>query len=327
MDFQIGDNVVIKNTSIEGTFAGVENDEMFIITQAGKKLIVLKDNLENENFDWEDPIKKKKKELKKAHVEQKPIVHYSKGSHWERGFYLVFFPEFVQKDIHSFKVYLINQDSVALKCAYKVSLDHAHITTEHADMPPYTCVALQTITLAFMQEIPQFDINLEWDEVAVGHIKNKVSIKLRAKKLFGLLQQIQNGDIQHIAIPIEKNVAADLNPVIRDIPIKIENKIQQLLESKKRIDEIDIHIEKLNVDYHNMSNAEIIQYQLEQFEKVLHHAISLNQDALTVIHGVGKGVLKDEIHALLRMYKEVRHFINDWSPKYGYGATQIFFYT
>jgi dsDNA-specific endonuclease/ATPase MutS2 len=46
---------------------------------------------------------------------------------------------------------------------------------------------------------------------------------------------------------------------------------------------------------------------------------------LIVIHGVGEGRLRDEIHDLLRLKKEVKSFVNQYHPLYGYGATEIFF--
>ena len=49
------------------------------------------------------------------------------------------------------------------------------------------------------------------------------------------------------------------------------------------------------------------------------------QPNLVVIHGVGKGVLRDEIHSLLKTRKEVKNFVNQYDSRFGYGATEIFF--
>jgi dsDNA-specific endonuclease/ATPase MutS2 len=43
-----------------------------------------------------------------------------------------------------------------------------------------------------------------------------------------------------------------------------------------------------------------------------------------VIHGVGSGRLRDEIHDLLRLKREVKSFVNQYHPSYGYGATEIY---
>jgi dsDNA-specific endonuclease/ATPase MutS2 len=44
-----------------------------------------------------------------------------------------------------------------------------------------------------------------------------------------------------------------------------------------------------------------------------------------VVHGVGTGRLRDEIHDILRLKKEVKSFVNMYDPRFGYGATEIFF--
>jgi predicted component of type VI protein secretion system len=40
---------------------------------------------------------------------------------------------------------------------------------------------------------------------------------------------------------------------------------------------------------------------------------------------VGTGKLKEEVHDILKVRKEVSRFINQYEPRFGYGATEIFF--
>ncbi|MBL7721675.1 MAG: Smr/MutS family protein, partial [Chitinophagaceae bacterium] len=70
---------------------------------------------------------------------------------------------------------------------------------------------------------------------------------------------------------------------------------------------------------------EILSLQLKTFEKYYHLSVIHHQPSLIVIHGVGEGVLRDEIHDILRLKKEVKSFVNQFHPAYGYGATEIFF--
>ena len=74
-----------------------------------------------------------------------------------------------------------------------------------------------------------------------------------------------------------------------------------------------------------MSNFEILSIQLNEFEKMMDLAIAHYQSSLIVIHGVGTGKLKDEIHDILKTKREVKNFINQYDPRFGYGATEIFF--
>ena len=43
------------------------------------------------------------------------------------------------------------------------------------------------------------------------------------------------------------------------------------------------------------------------------------------VQSAGEGKLRDEIHDILRLKKEVKTFVNQYHPLYGFGATEIFF--
>ena len=71
--------------------------------------------------------------------------------------------------------------------------------------------------------------------------------------------------------------------------------------SNKDIDnKVDLHIENLIEDFEGLSNQEIIDVQINYFQKVLNEYFNKNIDSLVVIHGIGNGVLKENIHALLK---------------------------
>ena len=101
------------------------------------------------------------------------------------------------------------------------------------------------------------------------------------------------------------------------------NKIRQHLEPARSV--VDLHIEKLTDNWKQLSNLEILGIQLNEFEKWYHLAVAHQQPSLVVIHGVGSGKLKDEIHELLKVRKEVKFFVNQYDARFGYGATEILF--
>jgi hypothetical protein len=89
-------------------------------------------------------------------------------------------------------------------------------------------------------------------------------------------------------------------------------------------DIIDIHIEKLVPNYKGMNNAEILQLQLKHALHAVEHAYAANKERITIIHGVGEGVLKDRLHDLLKKHTYVKHFNNNWQQQFGFGATAIY---
>ncbi|MBL7787033.1 MAG: Smr/MutS family protein [Chitinophagales bacterium] len=89
--------------------------------------------------------------------------------------------------------------------------------------------------------------------------------------------------------------------------------------------EIDLHIEQLLPHHKHLHKGEILRYQIATFEKEVETAIRRRELQMIVIHGLGKGKLREEIIKSLRNYPQVASFRNELHPKYGYGATEIFF--
>jgi dsDNA-specific endonuclease/ATPase MutS2 len=88
---------------------------------------------------------------------------------------------------------------------------------------------------------------------------------------------------------------------------------------------IDLHIEKLVDDFKGMTPGEILDIQLREFEKWLDKAKRNYLQQAWVIHGVGKGKLRDEVHEILRLRDGIRSFSQHYHPWYGNGATEVFF--
>ncbi len=86
--------------------------------------------------------------------------------------------------------------------------------------------------------------------------------------------------------------------------------------------EIDLHIESLLESHFGMSNQEILTHQLKEFRNFINQAKTNHVKKLVVIHGVGEGVLKEEVLAILRKDEDVSYKDADYMF-YGKGATEI----
>ena len=86
---------------------------------------------------------------------------------------------------------------------------------------------------------------------------------------------------------------------------------------------IDLHIEQLSKNALSMSNAQMLDLQLRTFETKFENAIASGMDEIVFIHGVGNGVLKQEIQRKLAGHKNVAWFQDAQKEKFGYGATRI----
>lgn len=86
---------------------------------------------------------------------------------------------------------------------------------------------------------------------------------------------------------------------------------------------VDLHIEKLTNNALSMSNAQMLELQLRTFDTKFESAIASGMDEIIFIHGVGNGVLKQEIQRKLAGHKNVAWFQDAQKEKFGYGATRI----
>jgi hypothetical protein len=89
------------------------------------------------------------------------------------------------------------------------------------------------------------------------------------------------------------------------------------------VPEIDLHIEMLHENPQNLTTEAIVQIQIKAFESFLAKAIRLGISKIYLIHGVGKGRLRDMIAARLRRHPDVFTFKNEYHERYGFGATEV----
>ena len=85
---------------------------------------------------------------------------------------------------------------------------------------------------------------------------------------------------------------------------------------------VDLHIEELLKDYSEMSNGQIISYQLNYFLYEMDKAMVNRLRKITFIHGVGEGILKSAIREELKKFPNVK-FGDAPVEKFGYGATEV----
>lgn len=108
-----------------------------------------------------------------------------------------------------------------------------------------------------------------------------------------------------------------------------ELKSKQIPSSKKRIKEkpmeVDLHIEELTSSTKYMSDFQMLNLQLDNAQGQLDFAIRKKIPRVVFIHGVGKGVLRQELETLFRRYDQIEFYDADFK-EYGRGATEVYIY-
>ena len=89
--------------------------------------------------------------------------------------------------------------------------------------------------------------------------------------------------------------------------------------------EVDLHIHQLVPSSKGMSNYDMLNIQMETAKRQLEFAIRKRIQKVVFIHGVGAGVLKEELNYLFKRYENVKYYDADYQ-KYGLGATEVYIY-
>ena len=89
--------------------------------------------------------------------------------------------------------------------------------------------------------------------------------------------------------------------------------------------EVDLHIGQLVASSKGLTNFDMLNLQMETAQRQLEFAIRQRIQKVVFIHGVGEGVLKEELNYLFKRYENVKYYDADYQ-KYGLGATEVYIF-
>ena len=116
------------------------------------------------------------------------------------------------------------------------------------------------------------------------------------------------------------------NPILKEKQSEQKSKKKTAFVKSKNevVMEVDLHAEKLVKSTRGMDNYDILSLQIDMAKQKLEYCIAKKISKLVLIHGVGDGVLKTELHYLLNNYP-VKYYDASYQ-KYGQGATEVYVY-
>jgi len=91
--------------------------------------------------------------------------------------------------------------------------------------------------------------------------------------------------------------------------------------NSKGILEFDLHIHDLLAKTSHMTSGEMLNYQIDYAIHCMEAVIKKRESSFVFIHGIGKGVLRVEIHKIIRSYGF--SFNDGFMKEYGLGATKV----
>lgn len=335
MKFQIGDKVLILHSNEEGEVIDIINNKMVMVDVRGVKFPAYIDQLDFPYFKKfsENKLFPKKKE-------RKYIDDIKKEKHAPKvadGVWITFLPvmetdEFGDEVVEELKIHLINRTDTAYKFIYTLNYFGQPDFELKNEVLPFQDFYLHDIPFEDLNDSPTFDFEfslLQPQKSKADHYE--ASLRLKPKQLFAKIEEIRSKneatfshrlfDTYPDRPPEDKVELGRL--AAKGYKIYDASKAKQHLEPARSV--VDLHIEKITDDWKGLRNHEIVSLQLKTFEKYYDLAVAHMQPSLIVIHGIGTGRLREEIHEQLKHRKEVKTFVNQYHPAFGYGATEIFF--
>lgn len=119
-----------------------------------------------------------------------------------------------------------------------------------------------------------------------------------------------------------KNIAKELlkSPVSqKDAAIRITGSKQP---DKSDVLEVDLHLHEIAEHYGGFTRHDMVTYQLNHARNQFFKARKAGIKKIIFIHGVGEGVLKQELRKMLSAFDGITVYDADYS-KYGQGATAV----
>jgi hypothetical protein len=337
MKFQVGDKVLIQHSNEEGEIIEILNDQMVLVDVRGVRFPAYIDQLDFPYFKQFTEKKLFTGKKEKKFIDQLPVEKKQRVAKVANGVWLAFLPvfdtdEFGDEVVESLKVHLVNNMDQGYKFSYALKYFGESSFDLQNQILSFQDFYLHDVPFDSINDNPTFDFDfslLTPDKKKASHFAT--FIKLKARQVFARIEETkQKGEatfsyrlFEQYPDPSIPEEAADLHFPTQRPKIYEAGAARSHLEPPKY--EVDLHIEKLTHNWNHLSNFEMLTLQLQTFEKYYDLAVAHRQHSLVVIHGVGSGKLRDEIHEQLRLKKEVKSFINQYDPRYGYGATEIFF--
>ncbi|MFI5186508.1 MAG: Smr/MutS family protein [Chitinophagales bacterium] len=336
MKFQIGDKVLILHSDEEGEVIDIINNKMVMVDVKGVKFPAYIDQLDFPYFKKFSekklfPNKKDRKYIDDIKKEKNDTTKIPDGV-WITFLPVIETDEFGDEVVDELKIHLINRTDASYKFIYKLNYFGEKDFDLKNEILPFQDFYLHDIPFENLNDSPSFEFEFSLLQLQKNKAEHyEASLRLKPKQLFAKIEQIRlkgEATFSHRLFESYPDKIVEDKVELGELAAKQYKlydaaKARQHLEPPRSV--VDLHIEKITDDWKGLSNHEIVSLQLKTFEKYYDLAVAHMQPSLIVVHGIGTGRLREEIHEQLKHRKEVKAFVNQYHPAFGYGATEIFF--
>lgn len=256
----------------------------------------------------------------------------------EPKFFMAFYPVDQKNPVGGeIEIYIINDSNFSLLYHYAHFDGENYETIDAGELEPNTKNYVEGLSQSDLNKLPKFYFRLipymksakklvdpVVKEVSVNAVKFYKEKSFTANDFFDGNAMIFDLVGNPLKEEIDKLTEKDFKKIVAE-----KDKENRPAETAKKVSivpdliEIDLHIDELIDSTSGLSNREILDVQMDKFQREMDEAIEKRAKRIVFIHGVGNGVLKQEIARRLQS-KYARFHSQDASFKeYGFGATMV----
>lgn len=357
---KVGDTVRFLNSTgggriirIEGSIAHVEDSDGFEIPVLLKECVVVTDASAAKAQPGKSPSLQHPKaapqsklvtETGSAEAEPKPELPVIETPEGEKlNIVIAFEPGDIKRlSSTSFEASLVNDSNyyISFALSFRAEADREWTLRKAGTVEPNIQLTIGEVIPSDLQAMDRMMIQyVAYKQGKPFHVKQpaSVEIKIDTTKFFKLHCFKENVYFDGPVIAFD--IVRDDRP---SIPLRIDaSQIEAAIRQKKAADrpaarpvrkraaatpgiiEVDLHIHELVDSTRGLSNADMLNLQIDEFRKVMDANIKNHGQKIVFIHGKGEGVLRQALmKELTHRYKG--HDVQDASfREYGFGATQV----
>lgn len=251
-------------------------------------------------------------------------------------FYFCFVPTDSKNPVGSeIELILVNDSNYTLMYHYSHFVGENVTTIKYGNVQSNSKMFLESLVQNDLSDLPDFGFQLLYfkDEDNTIHTPISKKFKISPVKFYKETSFQHNSVLgkNALTLQISQNILAteidkltqqDFKKVIREKEAKPKQKPQTKKQNPEII-EIDLHINELLDNSEGLSNREMLGVQMDKVESEMKLAVQSRAKKIVFIHGVGQGVLKQEVSNLLRSKFKKYYFQDASFREYGYGATMV----
>ncbi len=338
---KVGDRVKFLNDVGGGVVTGfvnknvvnVENEDGFEVPYPVSKLINV--DAPELSRDYKTAEKEPVVEEKEVAKPESPAGKIIKGKN-SPDFYFCLVPTDSGNPLAGeIELYLVNDSNFTLLFQYSHFQESKYASVKHGEIQPNSRIRLESLVQSELSDLPEFCFQLllfseeqnEWykpvqKKFRINPVKFYKESSFQSNLFFERNAMVLQISENLLNVELDKLTQEDFQKVVENKDPKPVAE-QPVKKKVAEVVEVDLHIHALIDNSAGLSNKEILDIQLEKVESEMRSAIANGIKRIVFIHGVGQGVLKQEVAKLLR-HKFPKYYHQDASfQEYGYGATMV----